>query len=414
MTPENILIDFTELISAVPGEGLEQLVRQIGLKKGLSPIWSGRGADEGKDLIFTEILSGSLTKEKITWLVSCKDKSQSGESVKEKDLPAPSISDKLAQHKANGFLLVTTTTVSTGAKALLDSLDKSTGGVIHTLVWDSSELRKMLLDPSNQELVKQFLPASYRRVKGLTSIEGALIAFQDQIPNDVFEELMQLVRPYSANPLEGSMVWPYDSHSAQVIDKIVRNIFIDKDIAVAVMSLEGIEYDAFVTFLKLLQEYYPEKCREYLFSIILTHQEPDIRFNAAQYLFDNFEISAQDMIKLASNLDSNALEALYSTEIVSHVELEIINNTHNYELFESLDELSSRYMIEDVNVSRLAIDAYEEEKINFSGDMTIWVALKFDGEEISGRIFPGIFSGFIDAFGIYLISTSVDTLSYFG
>jgi hypothetical protein len=105
------LIDFAELVSAVPGEGLEELVRQIGRRKGLSPSWSGRGSDSGRDLYFTETLSGSLSKEKITWLVSCKDKAKSNESVSERDLPAPGIKDKLAQHDANGFLLVTTTTV---------------------------------------------------------------------------------------------------------------------------------------------------------------------------------------------------------------------------------------------------------------------------------------------------------------
>jgi hypothetical protein len=130
------LIDFTELVSAVPGEGLQGLTRQLGQRKGLSPVWCGRGPDGGRDLTFTEILSGSLSKEKTTWLVSCKDKAKSGDSVGEKDLPPPGIKDKLAQHKANGFLLVTTTTVSSSAKALLDSFDKSNGGDYHILVWD--------------------------------------------------------------------------------------------------------------------------------------------------------------------------------------------------------------------------------------------------------------------------------------
>ena len=59
------LIDFKELISAVPGEGLEELTRQLGRRKGLSPTWAGRGADGGHDLYFTEILAGPLIKTKI-------------------------------------------------------------------------------------------------------------------------------------------------------------------------------------------------------------------------------------------------------------------------------------------------------------------------------------------------------------
>ena len=113
MEKSQTLIDFTELISAVPGEGLEELARQIGRRKGLSPTWSGRGPDSGRDLLFTEFLKGPLSKERIKWLVSCKDRAESGESVSESDLPSPGIKDKLAQHNANGFLLITTTTAST-------------------------------------------------------------------------------------------------------------------------------------------------------------------------------------------------------------------------------------------------------------------------------------------------------------
>lgn len=47
------LIDFTGLVSQVPGEGLEQLARILGHRLGLSPSWSGRGGDGGKDLKFT-------------------------------------------------------------------------------------------------------------------------------------------------------------------------------------------------------------------------------------------------------------------------------------------------------------------------------------------------------------------------
>ncbi len=128
------LINFAELVSNVPGEGLEGLVRLLARRRQLSPVWSGRGADRGRDLLFTETLSGPLVQEKITWLATCKDKARSGESVGERDLPSPGIRDKLEQHEANGFLLVTTTTVSTAAKSLLDSLDGSTEARIYTLV----------------------------------------------------------------------------------------------------------------------------------------------------------------------------------------------------------------------------------------------------------------------------------------
>ena len=122
------IIDFKELESAVPGEGLQGMVRRLARKLGLQPIWSGRGPDGARDLLLTENLKGPLTGEIIKWVVSCKDFSESGKSVQESDLPQPGILDKLKQHGANGFLLVTTTVPSSAAKNLLDKLDKK-------LVW---------------------------------------------------------------------------------------------------------------------------------------------------------------------------------------------------------------------------------------------------------------------------------------
>lgn len=307
-------IDFTELVSNVPGEGLEQLVRLLARRRQLSPAWSGRGADSGRDLLFTEILSGPLTQEKITWLVSCKDKAKSGESVNERDLPFPGVSDKLDQHKADGFLLVTTTTVSTAAKSLLDSLDKSNGGNIHTLVWDSAELTQMLFDPSNEDLLKQFLPESYQRVKGLTSLEGAVLALGDRLPEEVLAEVMRLVRPYSTSSLKGTVVWPYDRASAEAIDNIVTRLIVNGDTSAAVEATEQIEYDAFVAFINTLANEYHDECREYLLAVVRHHHESDVQFNAAQLLFDNYELSNTETIEVATYLDNDALEELYIVE----------------------------------------------------------------------------------------------------
>jgi len=410
--PEQI-IDFTELVSAVPGERLEELARQIGRRKGLSLTWSGRGPDGGRDLLFTEILSGPLSSEKITWLVSCKDKAKSGNSVSESDLPCPGIKDKVAQHKANGFLLVTTTTVSTGAKALLDSLDKSSGGDIHTLVWDSSELTAMLLEPSNHDLLMQFLPQSYQRAKRLTSLEGAVLAFRDQLPDRVLAEVMQLVRPYSASPLKGSVVWPYDPASASAIDQIVANLLIKQDIAEAVSATEEIEYDAFMALVTALHDHDPDRCYTYLSAIVCQHSEPDVRFNALQFLFDNYEISRSERITLAAHLDTDALRELYDGEIASFVEEELFASTPNYELYQSLDRLSSKTVVEDIYVSDLTVEAEGEGKINFLGRINVHVICQYDGEQMGSYSFPGVFSGYFDESGIYLESASVDTRSFY-
>jgi hypothetical protein len=127
-------LDFTELDKKPPGEALEALVRLIGERLGMRAEWSGRGADGGRDLIFHETQAGPLKSRSIKWLVSCKDNSESNASVGERDVG--SLSDKTAQHKCDGFLLATTTTASTGLKEKLDSFDFSSGGSMHTKVWD--------------------------------------------------------------------------------------------------------------------------------------------------------------------------------------------------------------------------------------------------------------------------------------
>jgi signal transduction histidine kinase len=147
-------IDFTLLRSDVPGEGLEALVRHLGIALGLSVDWSGRGSDGGADLTFTDVRRGFLGDESFKWLVQCKDHSQSGRSVSEADVGP--ILEKTLQHKANGFLLVSTTTVSTGLKKMLDALDARNGGPIRTHIWDGAELRRLLLEKATNLLEIHF------------------------------------------------------------------------------------------------------------------------------------------------------------------------------------------------------------------------------------------------------------------
>ena len=400
------LIDFTELQSSVPGEGLEELARLLGRRMRLLPVHSGRGPDGGRDLLYTETLVGPLVRERVRWLVSCKDKAKSGESVREKELPCPGIKDKLAQHRAQGFLLITTTTVSSAAKALLDSLDRSNGGDIWTLVWDSTELTAFLLE--YQDLLQQFLPKSYQRVRKLTSLEGALLEFQDQLPSQVLEEIMRLVKPYSGATLKGSSVWPYDNASAAVIDEIVKHILLHPDPDAAVEATEHLEFDAFIAFVTRLQERYPAECLDYLRAVVSNHPEQDVRFNAAQFVFDNYDVSPVEQLRFAAHLDADSLAEIYGREIAVFVEEEILTNPSEYALHGAIDQLSSATVINSVTVSELRVDADNDERVQFAGKMRVEVTLVFEGEAMGGRILEGDFSGYFDTNGMYLEEASVD------
>lgn len=400
------VIDFFELISAVPGEGLEALVRQIGRRKGLATEWSGRGADRGADLFFTEFRSGPLSRDRIKWVVSCKDKAQGGASVSERDLP--NIKDKLAQHKATGFLLVTTTTVGTAAKTALDSLDISNGGDIHTMVWDSSDLSNILLDPSNLDLLKQFLPQSYLRVRGMTSLEGAVLSFRDQLPDEVLAEVIRLIRPYSERRLKGSDIWPYDVESAQVIDKIVKYVVLKPDLNTAVLATEEIEYDAFWTLASHLIEYYPEECRAYLFAVVSQHYDLDVRFNAMQLLLDHYEIHPPDYIDLVTRLAPGDLAELLSSEVVSFVVEELTVNATLYEIYQELETLSIATEITYIQVVQLEFGSVTGERVEFRGQMRVGVDLLSDDVKMGTDILQGSFLGHISERGIWLDGASIE------
>src|SRR3954453_1408935 len=134
-------LDFHELSSKPAGETLEGLVRLIGERLGVTVSWTGRGADQGRDLIFVEAQSGRIGSTPVRWLVNCKDNSKSNQAVSEQDVG--SIVDKVRQHNCDAFLLVTTTTVGTALKAKLDALASGPQDRIQTKVWDRFELTAM-------------------------------------------------------------------------------------------------------------------------------------------------------------------------------------------------------------------------------------------------------------------------------
>ena len=158
-------IDFRTL-HGLPGEGLEALARHLAEMLNLTVTSSGRGADEGRDLFFDETRKGPLGVETVRWLVQCKDNSQSGKSVSEIDVGG--ILDKVQQHRATGFLLVTTTIPSTGLKKKLDGLDVGNGGSIRTAVWDSADLRKLLNLPEASTIRTTYFPCTANRLLQLT------------------------------------------------------------------------------------------------------------------------------------------------------------------------------------------------------------------------------------------------------
>ena len=116
------MLDFKEL----PKDGVrfEQLIREILMKKRLSPRWTGQGADSGRDLLVQEPLSGAIQDSERLWLVDCKHKAHSNTAVGVKDVM--DIRDRCARVGAQGLLIACSTAMSSEPSRKLEELRTKT------------------------------------------------------------------------------------------------------------------------------------------------------------------------------------------------------------------------------------------------------------------------------------------------
>lgn len=142
------MLNFTNL----PKDGVrfEQLVRDLLLRAGLRPSWTGVGADSGRDLLAVETLSGPLQATNATWLVDCKHFAHSARSVGVADVT--DIVDRCRRVGATGFLLATSTQPTAELARKLHEIHQN--AQISSLVWDSIELENRLLTQTNYALAQ--------------------------------------------------------------------------------------------------------------------------------------------------------------------------------------------------------------------------------------------------------------------
>ena len=137
-------IDFTVL----DGEQFEELCEDLFKAMGYDdppPERSGRGPDGGRDLMVTEHrISGILgAPRRFRWLVECKNFAKSNKSVQPRDIGA--ITDKLALHNADGYLLVTTTIPSTSVEQTIRGIDDNERVPSEATYWARPRLTEELL-----------------------------------------------------------------------------------------------------------------------------------------------------------------------------------------------------------------------------------------------------------------------------
>lgn len=148
------MLDFSEL----PNDGVkfEQLIREIFLKSGLRPHWTGKGPDSGRDLLVEELLRGKIQDNKRIWLVDCKHNAHSNSVVGVGVIT--DIRDRCERVKASGYLLACSTTISSEVARKLKEFSLNTD--IATEMWDSVAIERMLVTPKTYSLAQQFFPMS--------------------------------------------------------------------------------------------------------------------------------------------------------------------------------------------------------------------------------------------------------------
>lgn len=116
-----------------------------------------RGADGGKDILAEESRYGTVSEDRIKWLVSCKHFTESGRSVSEAD--EQNITDRLEQHSAQGFLGFYSTLASSGLGNRIDALKSK----YEVEVFDGRRIEEMILGRNHYQLLRRYFPDSYSK-----------------------------------------------------------------------------------------------------------------------------------------------------------------------------------------------------------------------------------------------------------
>lgn len=128
-------------------------LEMLGLKAISGP---DRGQDGGRDIIIIEKRKGVVGISEIRWLVSCKHKAHSGNSVLDSD--EIDISDRIRAHNASGFIGFYSTIISSPLGRKLENLKHN----FEIMIFDRERIEQILLESENgRKLAKRYFLKSF-------------------------------------------------------------------------------------------------------------------------------------------------------------------------------------------------------------------------------------------------------------
>lgn len=154
------ILDFKEIPEAHKANGLqdsfELFARDFLAFMGYEILSDpDRGADGGKDLLVQETRTGVGGSTRIKWLVSCKHKAHSGNSVTPTD--EANIRDRVEANDCQGFIGFYSTIASTGLSGNLDGMK----GKFEVQVFDREKIEgKILNSTKGLEVANRYFPKS--------------------------------------------------------------------------------------------------------------------------------------------------------------------------------------------------------------------------------------------------------------
>lgn len=118
-----------------------------------------RGSDGGRDFIVTETRRGIGGVTYVRWLVSCKHHAHSGTAVSPSD--ELNITDRLAQHRCQGFIGFYSTIASSSLAQRLEAINELDKGLEFQL-FDGEKIHTRLLStPEMGVLISKYFPVSF-------------------------------------------------------------------------------------------------------------------------------------------------------------------------------------------------------------------------------------------------------------